>query len=188
MIENGKIKVFFQDECHLLWSNVVGYTWLKKNVRTEIEMKNPKTRKTCYGILSVNDNTFHSKFYDRGNTSNTIKFMEYIETLYPDTQIWWIWDGASYHTSKEMQEFLTKKNKDLEEENWKHTCLLLAPNAPEQNPVENVWAKAKKHIRTLFHENKTFKDVTDCFSKYLKDNCFNFEKMEWYYKPNLQLN
>jgi hypothetical protein len=29
-------------------------------------------------------------------------------------------------------------NQGLEEKDWKVTCLLLAPNAPEQNPVEDV--------------------------------------------------
>ena len=28
-------------------------------------------------------------------------------------------------------------NEDLEEKNWKMTCLLLVPNAPEQNPVKD---------------------------------------------------
>jgi transposase len=37
---------------------------------------------------------------------------------------------------------------------WKITCEVFSPNAPEQNPVEDIWLKAKNHIRKYFNENK----------------------------------
>ena len=43
-----------------------------------------------------------------------------------------IWDGASYHRCKEVHDYLSEANQDLDEKNWKVTCLLFAPNAPDQ--------------------------------------------------------
>ena len=35
-IELGKLVVLFQDECHLLWGDICGYVWGKKNQRVEV--------------------------------------------------------------------------------------------------------------------------------------------------------
>ena len=42
-----------------------------------------------------------------------------------------------------MQTFLAQENAGLAEAEWKVTCLLFAPNAPEQNPIEDLWLKGK---------------------------------------------
>ena len=49
-----------------------------------------------------------------------------------------IWDGARYHRGEKVHAYLNEVNQGLEEKNWKVTCLLFAPNAPDQNPVEDV--------------------------------------------------
>ncbi|MBW4634001.1 MAG: transposase [Iphinoe sp. HA4291-MV1] len=46
-----------------------------------------------------------------------------------------IWDGASYHRSVEIREYLASINQNLPSQQWKITCIRLAPYAPEQNPV-----------------------------------------------------
>jgi putative transposase len=37
-IELGELVVFFQDECHLLWGDICGYVWGKKNERVEVQL------------------------------------------------------------------------------------------------------------------------------------------------------
>jgi putative transposase len=53
-----------------------------------------------------------------------------------------ILDGASYHKDAEFREFLLEVNGDKEPDNWSINCILLAPNAPQQNPVEDIWLPA----------------------------------------------
>jgi len=38
-----------------------------------------------------------------------------------------------------MPEYLLSINAGEPPEEWQVTCMLFAPNAPEQNPVEDIW-------------------------------------------------
>jgi transposase len=93
-----------------------------------------------------------------------------------------IGDGASYHRCEEVHDYLNEVNQDLEEKNWKVTCLLFAPNAPDQNPVEDVWLRGKDFLRKHFYENKTFNQVKCRFFNFLNKKIFNLKKIEWYLK------
>ena len=48
-------------------------------------------------------------------------------------------DGASYHNSQDFRELLKLINQEKPEEKWLINCLEFAPNAPEQNTVEDIW-------------------------------------------------
>lgn len=67
-----------------------------------------------------------------------------------------IWDGASYHRSREVKSYLDLVNQGLEPKNWKITCIRFAPNAPEQNPIEDVWLSAKRFLREFYSLCSTF--------------------------------
>ena len=69
----------------------------------------------------------------------------------------------------------------LPEAEWKVTCIRFAPNAPEQNPVEDVWLKGKTYLRKLFALNKTFAQVKHCFSTFLQALQFTSTKLSWYW-------
>jgi putative transposase len=106
--------------------------------------------------------------------------VKWLRDLYPDARLWLIWDGASYHCSTEMRDYLAEVNADLDEDEWVVTCLLFAPNAPQQNPVEDIWLKGKNWLRKRFAYNKTFADVNACFFDYLQDHIFLSAKYDWY--------
>lgn len=67
---------------------------------------------------------------------------------------------------EEVPEFLAEMNDGLAEAEWKVTCMRFAPNAPDQNPTEDVWLKGKTHLRKQFARNKTFAQVKHCFSSF----------------------
>jgi transposase len=85
-----------------------------------------------------------------------------------------------------MQSFLAQENAGLAEEDWKITCVLFAPNAPEQNPLEDLWLKGKTYLRKHFAVNKTFAAVKNCFSIFLRSLSFESVKCGWYW-PDPQL-
>ena len=80
-----------------------------------------------------------------------------------------------------MQKFLAQENAGLTEADWKITCLRFAPNAPEQNPTEDVWLKGKTHLRKQFALNKTSAQVKRGFSTFLKTLRFTSTKLSWYW-------
>jgi hypothetical protein len=73
-----------------------------------------------------------------------------------------------------------KVNQGLEEKDGKVRCLLFAPKAPGQNPLEDIWLQGKDFLRRHFHENKTFQQVKWSFFNFLNRKVFNFEKSNWY--------
>ena len=185
-IERGEITVLFEDECHLLWGDVCGRVWGKRNQPIEIPIVNQKSRQTYYGAVNLMTQKFHLKPFSAGNGENTVEYVKWLLDLYPDTRLWLLWDGASYHRYAEMRDYLEKINAGFPEEEWPITCMLFAPNAPEQNPVEDIWLKGKNWLRKHFAFNKTFEDVKKCFFDYLQDSTFPSAKYDWY-KPSLQI-
>ena len=184
----GQAIVLAQDECHLLWGDTTGYVWGRCNERIEVPIKNIKERQTYYGVIDLYNKNFILKPVEKidgkstADGKNTVKFLEELQTIYEGKKIILIWDGASYHTCKDVKNYLDKVNKGLSKKDWKLTLMLFAPNGPEQNPVEDAWLRGKNFLRKHFYENKTFRQVKDSFSNFLNSQIFNFNKIEWYFK------
>jgi transposase len=156
-----------------LWGDTTGYGWGRRNETTEVPIQNIKERQTYYGVLNLYNHDFMLAPYDRGDGENTVLFIKQLQALNPDKKLVIIWDGASYHGCEEVRAYLAKVNQGLEQKDWKITCLLFAPNAPEQNPVEDVWLRGKNFLRKHFYENKTFRQVKSSFFNFLNKQIFD---------------
>ena len=108
-------------------------------------------------------------------------FVKQLQALRDGKKLLLIWDQASYHRYSEMKAYLENLNKGLEKKDWKITCLLFESNAPEQNPVEDIWLKGKNFLRSHFYQNKTFQQVKESFANFLNHQIFNFNKLSWYW-------
>lgn len=179
-IESGKLIVLFVDECHLLWGDICGYVWGKTNIRVEVEIKNQKERQTYYGALNYRTGKVTVKDYPTGDTENTIKFVNYLLSENKDSQIVIIWDGAKYHISVELREYLEKINQGKKEEEWLVKCIKLAANAPEQNPIEDVWLQGKEMLRKYWSICTNFSVVKWLFEWSINENVFHFPKLTMY--------
>lgn len=177
---NGEVVVFAEDECHVLWGDVIGRTWYRKNQRAEVPIENAKKRQTYYGVMNLYNKEFKLSGYERGNGENTIDFLKYLQALNRGKRLIILWDNASYHRSQEVRDYLAQVNQGLPEKNWKLTCLPFAPYAPQQNPVEDIWLKGKNFLRRHFFENKTFMQLNSNFFKFLDKKTFSFKKPTWY--------
>lgn len=177
---SGQLHVFIEDECHVLWGDTSGYVWGRRNERIEFPIENEKERQTYYGAIDL----YHKKFIlqpcNGANGENTVSFVKYLQHLHEGKKLLLIWDQASYHRYSEMQSYLKEVNKGLEENDWRITCILFEPNAPGQNPVEDIWLKGKDFLRKHFYENKTFQQVKRSFFNFLDQQIFDFRKLEWY--------
>ena len=173
--------MLLEDECPLVWGDVCGMVWGQRNTPIVVPMTNERQRQTYYGALNLLTQDFHLSEAPTGNGVNTVAYIQWCRTLYPDKKLLFLWDGASYHRGEEMQKFLAQENAGLPEAEWQVTCMRFAPNAPEQNPVEDVWLKGKTHLRKQFARNKTFAQVKACFSSLLQALRFTSTKFSWYW-------
>jgi transposase len=181
-IQSGKVVVLIIDECHLRWGEVCGYIWGQRNQSITVPIVNEKQRQTYYGALNNQTKTFQLKAYPAGESRSTINFIKYLRSLYPNRQLILIWDGASYHRSEEVKPYLSQLNRGLRRiTDWKVRCLRIAPYAPDQNPVEDLWLQGKNWLRKQFSQNKTFAQVKKCFFDFLTNMTFYFDKMSIYY-------
>lgn len=179
-IKAGNLVVLMIDECHLLWGDLLGYVWGRTDMRVEVPIKNEKSRQTYYGALDYQNHEFILQEYSSGNTENTIAFIKYLQKQRPGKRLAIFWDGASYHGSQELREYLKQINGDLEEDKWLITCTKFAPNAPEQNPVEDVWLQTKNFIRQFYYLCDSFKVVKGLFKFFAEGQIFDFPKLYHY--------
>ncbi len=172
--------MFFVDECHLLWGDICGYVWGKTDQRIAVPVLNERQKQTYFGALNFYTQEFWLKAYEKGNSEFTIAFVQYLLAEYPECRIALIWDGASYHRSQALRDYLASVNQTLDEPDWKITCIRFAPNAPEQNPVEDIWLQAKRFIREFYHLCKSFLAVKRLFELVTHRQLFNFPKVFMY--------
>jgi len=171
-----------QDECHLIWGDTCGYTWLPKNRKTTVDMTNFRKRQTYYGFVNIMDGKFDLYEYDKGNGANTVDFLRKVREHFKDKTVWMIWDGASYHRCGEVKHYLTQVNEGAEEKDWKLRLMEFEKNAPDQNPVEDIWLKGKNFLRKNFYRFTSFSKVRKGFREFLSGNTFHFHKYQWYFQ------
>ncbi len=156
--------------------------WGKTNIKIEVPIKNEKDRQTYYGALDAHTQEFIVQEYSAGNGENTVAFIEHLQKQRPGKRIALIWDGASYHKGEEMKAFLAEVNVGKEARQWQVRCILFAPNAPEQNPVEDVWLQTKNFIRKYWLLCISFPVMKWLFKFFTSHQRFDFPKLEQYKK------
>lgn len=169
-----------------MWGDVCGYVWGKRNEVIEVGIGDERKRQTYFGAVNLMTKAVHVRAYETGNGECLVEYVGWCQDQYPGKKLLFVWDGATYHTGEMMKSYLAQENEGLEEKDWKVTCVLFAPNAPDQNPVEEVWLKGKNHLRKRFSVNKTFPQVKQCFRDFLSTLCFESAKLDWYW-PTTQL-
>lgn len=172
--------VLYIDQCHLLWDDARGYVWGPRAQRIEIPMINFRERQTYYGAIEPLSGDVIVVPTETANGYWTTIFVEYLRQHYSGKRLILLWDGASYHRGVEMQEYLEAINLNQSRDEWSLTCVVFAPNAPEQNPIEDVWLKAKQYLRKHWHECPTFQSVMRVFEEALNTLSFRFEKLRMY--------
>ena len=80
-----------------------------------------------------------------------MEFVKYLQEQSLGKRLAIFEEGATYHDSQADREYLMLINQDLPEEKWWINCLKFVPNAPEQNPVEDIWLQRKNFIRKFYY-------------------------------------
>lgn len=180
-IASGQVRVMFLDECHLLWGDISGYGWSRRNQRVDVEVKSTRERQTYYGAIDYLTKSFVVHEYSAGNQDNTVAFLKYLQSLSEDsTRLVIIWDGASYHRSAVIQEFLAQVNGCLPGRAMEDYLHSPRTQCPQQNPVEDVWLQAKQFIRKFARLCRKFRSVKLLFKLLTHCQTFAFAKAFMY--------
>jgi putative transposase len=182
----GDRHIFFVDECFVLWGDACGYVWGKRDERVTIPLTNSRVRQPYYGAVNVLTGEVHLVPYDLADSLSTTDFLLDLHLAYPDAQLTIIWDNASHHTAKVVRDFLAEMNAGQDPNDSMITCLWFAPHDPSQNPIEDIWNRAKSFVRKQWANLKTFADVKAKFEEFIAGQQFVFPKLHRYC-PDLQL-
>jgi transposase len=117
----------------------------------------------------------------KNNGESTVKFVQNLQRRYQNKKIILIWDGASYHRFGEFREYLAQINQEKSPDNLEITCILFAPNASQQNPVEDVWLQGKNFLRKYWYLCKSFWAVKKLFELFYDCSKFDFHKIDRYH-------
>ena len=162
-----------------MWGDACGDVWGRKGEPIPIPVLHQKERHTYYGVIHYLTKEFILKPYDKGDGLNTVNVIQFLRHPFRGSRWLFIWEGASDHKYAETQDDLNEINAGLEKK-WPVECFLLAPNAPDQNPVEDIWLQIKNHIRKNFMECDTFLQVKSLFESFGSGKVFDFSKMNMY--------
>jgi len=152
----------------------------KTNERIEVPIVNERSKQTYYGALNFHTQQCLVQAYKTANSEATIAFLNYLLQHCPESRIALIWDGASYHRSQDVKDYLESLNQGLDESEWKITCIRFAPNDPKQNPIEDIWLQAKRLLREYYHLCKSFAVVKFLFELVTHRQTFYFPKLFTY--------
>lgn len=90
--------------------------WGKTEQRIEVPIVNQRCKQTYYGAVNLSTGRCLIQAYEAGNCESTIAFLNYLVSQYPNRRIALIWDGASYHRSQEVKDYLQSLNGGLPRE------------------------------------------------------------------------
>jgi putative transposase len=176
-IESGKIRVYALDECHAQGGDICGYLWADRQERGEILVDNYRDSQTYFGALDCVNQEMTLSAAKTANSESTIEFVKRLKAKSGDAKLVLIWDGASYHRSKDFRQYLEQVN---EGDDWQIHCLRLAPYAPETNPIENIWGQAKQMLRQMHHRCQSFKAVKTLFELFINHRLFTMPDINAY--------
>jgi len=155
--------------------------WYRKGEEPVIEAKRKGESTNFYGALNMKTGQCAAMEMVKQNSQTTIEFLKKLLKIYQNRKIFLIWDGAGWHKSKEIRQFLSEINKGkirLELFNF-------PPYSPEFNPQEHVW----KALRQKITHNRLEKDfpvlIKNCL-KFLNGNDFSSIKFEKLFKLDLK--
>ena len=176
-IEAGTVRVFALDECHAKGGDICGYGWGDRQDRREVEVANYRDSQTYFGALDCVSGEVILQRHETANSKTTIEFIEHLSRESKGARIILVWDGASYHRSKEFKEYLSRINQGKE---WKIHCQRFAPYAPEENPIENIWGQAKQVLRKMHRTCRSFSLTKMLFELFIECRLFTMPNLRKY--------
>ena len=138
-----QVRVFFQDESRFGQQGTTTNVWARKGSRPVAVRQTEYEHLWVLGVVCPETGRSEGLLSPRLNTAVINVFLEeFSRTLGDDEHAVMIWDGAGFHTSKQLR---LPNN---------ITVVSLPPYSPELNPIENLWHYLKSH----YWSNRAYAD------------------------------
>jgi len=150
--EELEAMVLFGDEASFAQWGSLSYTWAPKGKQPTVPTSGKRKGYKIFGLIDY----FSGAFFHKAHTGrfNSDSYKAFLSEVLDQTDqhLIIIQDGASYHTSKAMQQFFADHADRL-------TVYQLPPYSPQFNPIEYLWRNIKKQATHLRYF-PTFEDLT----------------------------
>jgi len=154
------------DEMILSTQTTFQKIWLPCGEFPKIDISNKRARRCIYGFLDIKTGREHAFKTEKINSEETCKILDQIGHIYKNKKILLVWDGAPWHHSSMIKEFLTTTK-------FTFQLFRFPPYAPDENPQEHVWKAGRSNVtHNEFIEN--IDKASDKFVQYLNDTNFNY--------------
>jgi transposase len=136
-LQNGELLVYI-DEAHIHLDTDEGYGWSVKGERSWISSCSPgRAKVSFYGVYIYNLGEVRIFPYQTANGINTIEVLNSLKTEFPHQPINLLWDGASYHRSRIVQDAAKELDVNLQP---------LSAYSPDFMPVEHLWQWLRENV------------------------------------------
>jgi transposase len=165
--EDEDTVILVADEMILSTETTFQKVWLPQGEYPKIDISNKHARRYLYGFLNVKTGKQHAFNTEKINSEETTKVLDLIGKIYSGKKIILVWDGAPWHRSEFIKNFLTKTDHSFK-------LFRFPPYAPEENPQEHVWKEGRsKTTHNKFIENIDL--ATKEFVNYLNNTIFDYK-------------
>jgi len=156
-----KDNIYFADSTHPQHNTKPSYGWILKGKKNDKFVKTNSGRKrlNLNGVLNFKEKTAIVLEEKTINSKATINLLEAVKKKQPKGKVFLIVDNASYHHSKEVNNWLLHHKR--------FRLLFLPPYSPNLNLIERLWK--------FFHQKVTWNHYFKTFEEF-KNTTLNFFK------------
>jgi len=149
--------ILVADEMILSTQTTFQKIWLPRGEFPKIDVSNKRARRCIYGFLDIKTGVEHAFKTEKINSEETRNILEKIGNIFKDKKIVLFWDGAPWHHSELIKDFLATT---------KHSFQLFRfpPYAPDENPQEHVWKAGRSSVT----HNKFIENIDSASSEFVK--------------------
>jgi transposase len=112
--------------------------WMRCGQQKRIPAVKDNDKFALYGAFNPTTGEMIHQRFDRAVSAHTVCFLQQIAETFPEGSITLVWDQASFHTSRIVEEWLS--------EHPRFHVILLPTASPQMNPVEDLWRHLKQRV------------------------------------------
>jgi transposase len=163
------VEVFAADEVRVEHEAEMRRTWLPVGARTKVYVDRKRVSQSFFGALNLRTGKVTTYRVDGNqNTEQTVFALDRLRRAYPGKKIAVVWDDAGWHTSKELMKWF-EEGRQLEDV----TLIRLPPYAPDHNPIERVWNRAKQDVANI--QRETADHTFSAFESFVRSGTFKYD-------------
>jgi transposase len=167
LLQDPDWDVFAADEVRLDQEAITRRAWLPVGQPTILRVDRQVRAQSYLGLLNQSDGACELFRIQWQKTSEIITALEAFLYAHPGKRIAIVWDNAAFHKSRELRGQL-KTGGALERVH----LIAMPPCAPDHNPIEHVWADAKKNIANI--QRSDFDRTTAAFEDHIASRTFKY--------------